>query len=43
MRSSSVVVLGIGAEDALQVTPAEDEEVVEALSSSDADPNVPRE
>jgi hypothetical protein len=38
VRSSAVVVLGIRAEDALQVTPAEDEDVVETLPSSSADP-----
>jgi hypothetical protein len=36
--SSAVVVLGIRAEDALQVTPAEDEDVVETFPSSSADP-----
>jgi hypothetical protein len=33
MRSHLVVVVGVRAEDALQVTPAEDEDVVEALPS----------
>jgi hypothetical protein len=38
MRSGSVVVLGVHAENALQVAPAEDEDVVETLSSNGADP-----
>jgi hypothetical protein len=38
MRSRAVVVLGVRIEDALQVTPANDEDVVETLSSSASDP-----
>jgi hypothetical protein len=38
MRSASVVMLCERDEDALQVTPAEDKDVVEALSPSGADP-----
>jgi hypothetical protein len=38
MRPGSVVMLGVRAEDVLQVTTAEDQDVVEALSSSGADP-----
>ena len=38
MRSRAVVVLGVRIEDALQVTPAKDEDVVETLSSSASDP-----
>jgi hypothetical protein len=39
MRSGPVVVLGIRAEDALQVTPPEDEDVIDALSTDRAHPS----
>jgi hypothetical protein len=38
--SRPAVVLGMDGKDSLQVTPAEDEEVIRALSSSCADPAV---
>jgi len=38
MRSGPVVVLGIRAEDAPQVTPPEDEDVIDALSTDGAHP-----
>src|SRR5919197_1525097 len=38
MRSRLLVVLGVRAEDALQVTPAEAEDVVEGLPWNSADP-----
>src|SRR6266540_717209 len=40
MRSGPIVVLGVRAEDALQVAPAEDKDVVEAFSSNRADPSL---
>ncbi len=40
MRSDPVVVLGVRAEDALQVASTEDEDVVETLSSNGADPSL---
>jgi hypothetical protein len=38
MRPGPVVVLGVSAKDVLQVTPAEDQHVVEAFSSNGTDP-----
>jgi hypothetical protein len=40
MRSGPVVVLGVRAEDALQVATTEDEDVVETLSSNGPDPSL---
>jgi hypothetical protein len=40
MWPGQVVVIGVRAEDALKVTPAEDEDVVEALSPSSTDPTL---
>jgi hypothetical protein len=40
MRPGPVVVVGVRVQDVLQVTPAEDQHVVEALSSNGADPTL---
>ena len=40
MRPGPVVVLGVRVQDVLQVTPAEDQHLVEALSSNGADPTL---
>jgi hypothetical protein len=40
VRPGPIVVFGVRVQDVLQVTPAEDQQVVEALSSNGADPTL---